>query len=51
MMSARTSSLIWISFRFAQTFGWTPQKVQALTMGQVALYLDCLDREGDGYGA
>lgn len=44
----RLSSLTWISFRLAQAFGWTPQQVQALTMGQVALYLGCLDGGANG---
>ena len=42
-----SSSLSWISFRLAQAFGWTPQQVQDLTWGQVALYLHCLDGGGD----
>lgn len=44
----RPSSLTWISFRLAQAFGWTPQQVQALTMGQAALYLGCLDGGANG---
>ncbi|MFQ4135477.1 hypothetical protein PGN35_004085 [Nodosilinea sp. PGN35] len=47
----RTPSLPWMSFRLAQAFGWTPQQVQALTLGQAALYLGCLDREAAGDGA
>lgn len=46
----RTSSLTWISFRFAQAFGWTPQQVQAMTLGQAMLYLSCLDQGADEYG-
>lgn len=51
MMVPGTSFLTWASFRLAQAFGWTPQQVQALTLGQVALYLGCLDQGADGYGA
>ncbi|MBD2110053.1 hypothetical protein [Nodosilinea sp. FACHB-13] len=50
MTGTPTPSLTWVSFRFAQAFGWTPQQVQALTMGQAVLYLSCLDREADVYG-
>jgi hypothetical protein len=50
MMAVRPSSLTWASFRLAQAFGWTPQQVQGLTMGQVVLYLGCLDGEADEHG-
>ncbi|HEY1012200.1 MAG TPA: hypothetical protein VGE07_05790 [Herpetosiphonaceae bacterium] len=37
--------LVMASFRLARAFGWTPQQVQALTMGQVNLYLQLLAEE------
>jgi hypothetical protein len=37
---------LWASFVLAREFGWTPQQVQAMTMGQVGLYLEMLDEYG-----
>ena len=42
----RSSSLVRTAYRLARAFGWTPQQVQAMTFGQVALYLELLDGEG-----
>jgi hypothetical protein len=32
----------------AKEFGWTPAEVQALTMGQVGMYLEMIQHYGDG---
>ncbi|MBE9158163.1 hypothetical protein IQ265_15195 [Nodosilinea sp. LEGE 06152] len=40
--------LAWMSFRLARAFGWTPQQVQALTLGQVSIYLAFLEEEANG---
>ncbi|NEP34890.1 MULTISPECIES: hypothetical protein [Moorena] len=47
------SPLVKASYRLARAFGWTPQQVQAMTMGQVSIYLQMLDEEvsdGDSWG-
>lgn len=49
MMVPPVAPLAWMSFRLARAFGWTPQQVQALTLGQVLLYLTFLEEEADGY--
>ena len=48
MIRANDAPLAWASFRLARAFGWTPQEVQALTMGQISLYLNFLDQEVAG---
>jgi hypothetical protein len=45
---ATPSPLIQASYRLARAFGWTPQVVQALTMAQIAIYLELLDQETNG---
>jgi hypothetical protein len=32
----------------AKEFGWTPQEVQAMTMGQIDLYMEMLEQHGNG---
>ncbi|NEP27490.1 MULTISPECIES: hypothetical protein [unclassified Moorena] len=47
------SPLVKASYRLARAFGWTPQQVQTMTMGQVSIYLQLLDEEishGDSWG-
>lgn len=46
--AAQSSPLVRAAYRLARAFGWTPQQVQAMTLGQVALYLELLDVEGGG---
>ncbi len=46
--AARSSPLVRAAYRLARAFGWTPRQVQAMTLGQVALYLELLDAEGRG---
>lgn len=41
------SPLLRASYRLARAFGWTPQEIQALTMAQMALYLELLDQEAE----
>lgn len=40
-----SSPLVRAGYRLACAFGWTPQQLQAMTLGQVALYLELLDAE------
>ena len=35
------------SYLLARAFGWTPGQVQAMTMAQVAMYLELLAQETD----
>ncbi|MDV3349041.1 hypothetical protein SPB21_08635 [Leptothoe sp. ISB3NOV94-8A] len=35
------------SYRLARAFGWTPQQLQVMTMGQISLYLQLLDEEAE----
>jgi hypothetical protein len=37
--------LVRASFRLAREFGWTPQQMQAMTMAQIAIYLQMLEEE------
>ena len=45
MMNLKPSPLVQASYRLSRTFGWTPQQVQSLTMGQILLHLQLLDQE------
>ena len=47
-MSGADSPLVRAAFRLARAFGWAPQQVQAMTPGQIALYLEMLDAEPVG---
>ena len=42
------SQLVQVSYRLARAFGWTPQQVQEMTMGQVSVYLQLLQQESEG---
>jgi hypothetical protein len=33
------------AYLLARAFGWTPQQLQEMTMGQVALYVQLLEQE------
>ena len=44
---AQSSPLVRAAFRLARAFGWTPQQLQTMTLGQVSLYLELLDAEGE----
>lgn len=48
MIFSHAAPLTWMSFRLARAFGWTPQQVQDLTMGQVSIYLTFLEEEANG---
>ncbi len=39
------SPLARLSYRLARAFGWTPEEIGKLTMGQANLYLDFLDED------
>lgn len=45
MSELAQAPLVAASFRLARAFGWTPQQVQALTMGQIDVYLQLLAQE------
>lgn len=45
MIHSNRSPLIKAGYRLSRAFGWTPQQIQGLTMGQIALYLQLLDEE------
>jgi len=42
---APASPLVRAGYRLARAFGWTPQQLQTMTLGQVALYLEMLDAD------
>lgn len=42
--------LVKAGFRLSRAFGWTPQQIQDLTMGQISLYLQLLDEEAQHGG-
>jgi hypothetical protein len=37
--------MVWASYVMAREFGWTPQQVQSMTMGQIDLYLEMLEQD------
>lgn len=37
--------LVTAGYRLARAFGWTPQQMQSMTIGQIAIYLQLLDEE------
>lgn len=45
MIDLTNSPLLKAGYRLSRAFGWTPQQIQELTMGQIALYLQLLNEE------
>lgn len=49
MIFSHAAPLARASFRLACAFGWTPQQVQTMTVGQIALYLTFLEEDAHGH--
>jgi hypothetical protein len=50
MIDLNSAPLVKALYRLSRAFGWTPQQIQSLTMGQISLYLQLLDEEAQNGG-